>query len=49
MVIDPEGKGTRAGMAATLAQKLRATYYPLEAPDPDAIVKAVKDTLLGAC
>jgi magnesium chelatase subunit D len=46
LIIDPEGKGTRAGMAASLALRMRATYKALEKLEADQIVAAVRETLL---
>jgi Mg-chelatase subunit ChlI len=46
LVIDPEGMGTRVGMATSLAQKMRATYHAMEAPNAVEIVETVKEHLL---
>lgn len=45
VVIDPEGKGTREGMARTLSTKLRAAYRPLERPDGVRIDGIIRDAL----
>jgi magnesium chelatase subunit D len=45
IVLDPEGKGTREGLAKSLAQRLRAAYIPLKGPDAREMTAIIRDAL----